>query len=177
MIESMKLTGPDGLHPRLALFYAQMEDVRRNLTKLADGLDQAALESRPVKGFMSAGILLSHIAEAEAWWIRVILQGKPDADNPRRLPKGWCAPFAEIEAGDPIAEGQPLEAYLALLEEVRAHTLSALAELKTEVLDRRFEYHGLDGKNYEFTAEWILHHLVEHEAHHRGQLALLKRML
>jgi len=28
-----------------------------------------------------------------------------------------------------------------------------------------------------YTIRWILHHLIDHEAHHRGQIAVMKRLL
>jgi uncharacterized damage-inducible protein DinB len=176
MPENIKLELSVDLHPRLALLLAQMDDVRRNLKKQADGVGREALESRPVAEFLTPGCLLAHIAEAEAWWVGVVLRNAGDPEKPQQLPSGWCKPFAENDDGEPIAEGQAPEAYIALLDAVRADTRSALARLSAEDLARDFDYRGRDGKDYVFSLEWVLHHLVEHEAHHRGQFALLKRL-
>ncbi len=174
--QRIELAIPDGLHPRLALLYAQLEDVRNNLKGYARDWTRKQLEQEPIEGFPSPGGVLVHIAEAEAWWVQVVLQEAGDPDDPQSLPAGWCKPFEE-EDNEPVARDQAPETYLFLLDRIRRQTHELLAQLGPDDFDRAFHYSGKDGKEYSFGLEWVLHHLVEHEAHHRGQFALMKRLL
>ena len=179
MAETQKvtLTLSDRLHPRVALLHAQLEAVRADLKALAGQLEPAALDQAPVPGFFSPAGLLGHIAEVESWWMQVVIEGQGDAGDPRRLSRGWCAPFAEEEGGEPVVGKRPLADYLALLDRVRAHSFEHLVTVGAQDLSRDYPYQSTSGPSYEFSLEWVLQHLVEHEAHHRGQLALMKRLL
>ena len=173
----IELSSPEGLYPRLALFYAQLEDVRNSLKNYANDWTREQLEQEPVPGFFSPAALLAHCAETEAWWIQMVIEGKCVMGGPQRLSRGWCKPFEEEEGGEPVAKGQPLKTYLFLLDRMRRHTCEVLKGMGAEDLDRSFPFTDQDGQDFSFSLEWVLHHLVEHEAHHRGQFALLKRLL
>jgi uncharacterized damage-inducible protein DinB len=161
----IELLTPGGIHPRLAVLFAQLEDVREEFKKMAVNMPMEKLDSAPVDGFMRAGQLLAHCAGAEEWWVKRLLQGD----------ESWIQdPETEEVMG---AGGKSLEEILAYMDEVRAHTRRALDAMGEDDLSREFPWDDEDGTRYLFSVEWVLHHLVEHEAHHRGQFALLKRMM
>jgi uncharacterized damage-inducible protein DinB len=174
--ERIALPETGELHPRIALLFSQMQDIQADLKKYAAGWSQEDLEREIVPGFMTPGRLLAHVAEAETWWVQVLLAGRGAGEDGHHSPPGWCAPFAEDADGDAVAEGQPLETYFELLDRVRRETHAVLKGMDAEDLSRDFPFTSREGKPYAFSLEWVLHHLCEHEAHHRGQLALMKRM-
>lgn len=174
--KELRLQLSEELHPRIALIFAQLEGVRADLKKLIDKLDAARLDEEPVDGFFSPAGLLAHIAETEAWWIQVVIQDTGDPAQPQRLRRGWCEPFNEEEGGEPVLGKHPLAEYLGLLDRMRAQTFEFLETQGAADLSRVFHYHARDETEFSFDLEWILQHLVEHEAHHRGQLVLLKRL-
>ncbi len=163
---------PD-LHPRLALLLAQMNEVRADLKTQAERWSDEDLDETLVPGFMSPGGLLLHIAEAEHWWLRVVLA---DQGEEGQLPAESLFPFHVDENGDAVAGERPLTEYLGVLDDTRAWTRDFLVGLTAEDLTRDFPFSSKEGESYVFSVEWVLYHLVEHEAHHRGQLALISRL-
>ncbi|MBC8425611.1 DUF664 domain-containing protein [bacterium] len=175
-MREIRLNPDPDLHPRLALLLAQMEDVRGDLKTQAERWEDEELDLAVVPGFLSPGELLLHIAEAEAWWLRIVLAGQGEGDPPR-LSAEALIPFLQDEEGEPEAGERPLVDYLAVLDDTRAWTRDHLAGLEAADLAKEFPFTDRKGQDYRFSMAWILHHLVEHEAHHRGQLALMRRLL
>lgn len=68
--------------------------------------------------------------------------------------------------------GVPLEAHLSRLSFVRQRFLERL--LGVTLADYRRPRSLPD---YDVTPEWVVHHLAQHEALHRGQTLTLKRAL
>ncbi len=161
--EHNALAAPGGMHPRLALFFAQLEDVRKYFKKKAEGMTVEELDREPVEGVMSPGKLLAHSAGAEDWWIQGLVVGNEEGIDEKEEAMG--------------AGGKSVDELFEYMDGVRDRTRKALEGLGEADLSREFVYENEEGKRWTFTLEWILHHLVEHEAHHRGQFALLKRML
>ncbi len=163
---------PD-LHPRLALLLAQMDELRADLKTYAERWSDEDLDVTLVPGFLNPGALLLHIAEAEHWWLRVVLADQGEAGQ---LPPESLFPFHVDEKGDAVAGERPLTEYLSVLDDTRVWTRDFLAGLSAEDLTRDFPFTSQEGESFIFSVEWVLYHLVEHEAHHRGQLALMYRL-
>jgi uncharacterized damage-inducible protein DinB len=52
----------------------------------------------------------------------------------------------------------------------------ALSALKDAELDRVYRMER-GGEVFEANLRWVLHHLADHEAQHKGQISMLKRLL
>jgi uncharacterized damage-inducible protein DinB len=65
--------------------------------------------------------------------------------------------------------GMPLADHLRRLDVVRQHVLAEFRDMPP-VEFRRPRHRP----TYRVTPEWVLHHLVQHEAEHRGQIELLR---
>ena len=70
----------------------------------------------------------------------------------------------------PVA-GESLEQHTERLQEARRNLLAAVHGLSVEEFrrDRRLN-------DYVTTPEWILYHLLEHEAHHAGEIRTLRQL-
>lgn len=161
----------EGFAPRIGLYVAQLEDVRRSTLRYVEGLDAAQLSWHPSPEVESIGTLLLHIAAVELSWIQEDIRRAP-------MPDEWIIGFP-IRFGLPQIQGKSLPYFVEKLDEVRNTTRSVLATLNDDDLARAVT--PLDDAGNpdasEYTIEWILYHLIEHEAHHRGQIAQLKRLL
>jgi uncharacterized damage-inducible protein DinB len=112
--------------------------------------------------------LLYHIAYVEADWLYSDVLEKPipeeltqqlsykDRDNVGRL----------IHVG-----AEELESSLIRMEKVRAKLNLTFAKMTLEEF-RRLRHL----EKHDVSPEWVLHHLLQHEAEHRGQINLLKRL-
>lgn len=162
----------EGFTPRIGRYLAQMDDVSARVRRYVDGLTSAQLDWHPNDKCESIGTLLLHNAAAERSWI-----GEDILRNPMSEEE-WKYAFP-IRLNIPQISGMSLEYYLTIMNRTREESKAALRELTDDDLSREIvpldAGEGNDSKK--FTIEWILYHLVEHEAHHKGQIALMKRLL
>ena len=167
------IAGRKEFTPRIGRLIWQMDDVRRQVLRAVEGLSAAQLSWHPDPRCESIGTLLLHIAAVERSWIGEDIMRRP------MEPEEWNAAFA-IRLNQPQIEGQPLEYFLAVLKREREQCYTDLCGFTDADLDRAITpLDPGDPANAEnqFTMEWILYHVMEHEAHHKGQIALMKRLL
>jgi len=162
-----RLIAPPGGYPAAAAGWVWMiEDTRRRTKQSLDGLNDREVNWRPPQGGNSIGSLLYHLAAIEMSYIYEDILGS-----------GWAPELDELlpydvrdEAGLLTAvKDESLTAHLARLDATRALSLRALAGLSGEELRRR----RVVGE-YAITPEWALHHLMQHEAEHRGQIGEIR---
>jgi len=160
------------LPPRVALVWGMMEAIREQTLKFVSGLSEKELSTRAAPGAHTIGTLLTHIAETELSWIKDVVLQKP-------MTKEEKEEFRSDLYGkpdDPQAPAVPLEFFLENLERVRGLTKETVSRLKDADLETIRVEEGKE-KRYEDSIGWILYHLVEHEAGHQGQIAMLKRLI
>ena len=141
-----------GNHGQLDDWIAGLKAAREELETLLTDLPAAAIAWQPLSTAQSIGSLLLHIAGSEAFWLGDVTEKKElltETAPPR--PVGW---------------------YLDLISTVRANTLRALTRFPS--LDHVCERQKENGELERCTLRWVLWHLLEQEAHHRGQIELLK---
>jgi Protein of unknown function (DUF664). len=114
------------------------------------------------------GDLLYHIAYIEADWLFTdVLEGSVPADLRQQLSYDDRDNHGKLVH---IGE-EELESSLSRLSTVRAKLNETYA--KMNMADFRRLRHS---EKYDVSPEWVLHHLLQHEAEHRGQINLLKRL-
>jgi len=112
--------------------------------------------------------LLYHIALVEADWLFVDVLGKTIPPDLSR----YLSYEDRDASGRLIHIGtEELEASLVRLERVRAALNGVFASMDLAEFRRLRK-----SESREVSAEWVLHHLLQHEAEHRGQINLLKRL-
>jgi uncharacterized damage-inducible protein DinB len=165
------IDSPDGFSPRVGIYLAQLEDVRRRTKRYVEGLSAEQLSWCPSDKVESVGTLLIHIAAVEFSWIQEDIMRRPMGEE-------WMIAFP-IRFDLPQISGKSLEYFLEKLDTVRTQTRNVLASLGDEDLSRTITPldEESDGEATQYTIEWILYHLIEHEAHHKGQIAVMKRLL
>ena len=157
----------------------QLDDQSRRLTEATRGLGADTLGWQPKPGMNTIGMLLAHIAVAEAHLTEVGLEGKPDSD---------VSSVIGIDVDDdglPLPpDGRPPEALRGkelpffddLLARARKNTKRVAHQLSDQDLLRRVTRKRPDGSTRIFNVDWILYHLLEHEAGHFGQILMLVHM-
>lgn len=117
---------------------------------------------RPEEGMMSFAGTLRHVVAVEEAYVAGLFRGEWNFDPP------------------PPGEGEPDRAsLLAALDESRARTLAAIEELAAEggAVDRLREKVEVPGIPVDWSLGAWLWLLVEHEVHHKAQLAVYLRLL
>ncbi len=130
-------------------------------------------------GMNTIGMLLAHIAVAEAHLTDVGLQGRPESDVPAVIG------IRMEDDGLPMpADGLPptalrdkdLAFFDDLLARARANTRGVASQLTDQDLTRQITRRRPDGTTRIFNVDWVLYHVLEHEAAHFGQILLLKHL-
>ena len=156
-----------GCDPDIGRWLWALEDARRRTQRSLAGLSQVIIDWSDPQGSNSIGTLLYHLAAIEIDWLHTDVLGG----------KSWPP---EVEALFPYA----VRDEKGLLFPVRGvglaehrHRLDAvqsifLAAFRGMALDEFRRVRHFD--DYDVTPEWVIHHLMQHEAEHRGQIGELR---
>jgi uncharacterized damage-inducible protein DinB len=139
------------------------EDTRQRTKRTLDGVDGTVLDWVAPKTGLSIGTLLYHIAAIEIDWLYTdVLEGKPFPNTLEHL----FSDDARDERGRlTLVMGETLEHHLQRLDAVRAHFLEVFRRISVDEFRRPRTF-----DDYVVTPEWVIHHLMQHEAEHRGQI-------
>ncbi len=160
---------PDGYAPGVGALLSMMEDCRRRTLEEVSRVAPDRVDAPTPWTGNTIGTLLYHVAAIELDWLYAdVLQ--------RDFPDGawdWFPHDVREEGGllTPVP-GEPLDRHLARLAWVRDLTRGELRALTDDDLSAT-RPNGDDT----VTVEWILHHLMQHEAEHRGQLGEIRTAL
>jgi len=155
-------------HPELGRWLWALEDTRaRTKAPLAE-LDQAALDGTGPGVENSIGSLLYHIALIESDYLYGNILGMEEYPAWVDKPEAFAIPDRDDDGKLSVVRGVSLEAHLARLDRVRSEFLRLVAPLTAEQLVT------LPRDNT--SPAWTLHHLIQHEAEHRGQIATIRTM-
>ncbi len=154
------------LCPRVAFLFSMMDRTRKRLLRNVEDLTDEEIDYSPdMESIETIGTLLLHIAAVEWSWIF------EDIDGEEMDYEKWKHAFALREEDLPQLTKQGLQFYIDRLTEVRSEVFVRLRNLDDSNLHTLVE-----AGNAEVSIEWILFHILEHEAMHIGQISILKRL-
>jgi len=174
-VDKKRIDLPDrgGMEPQVGLFYVMQQELRGRVKSAVAELTPTQLAWIPEKGGNSIGELLLHIAEAELFWIQFVCTGQ-------ELSAEQNTEYRTELFGDPDAPPmpeQPVAWFVDKLDDTRRITTAYYTTLTDLALAELKKFTDDEGRRYEFTVQWILYHLLEHEAGHRAQILSLRRLL
>lgn len=166
--EPLTLDTLSGCEPEIGRMLWLLEATRgRTKEKLAE-VDEAVVSWRAPDG-SSIGDILYHMALIEADWLytEVLEAAFYPPDVLSLFPQD-----VRDEAGHLTAvPATSLHDHWQRLDAVRALVLAAFRAMTLA------DFHRLrQMPNYQVTPAWVLHHLIQHEAEHRGQLLMIKTL-
>jgi uncharacterized damage-inducible protein DinB len=112
--------------------------------------------------------LLYHIAYVEADWLFIDIL---ETSIPAELTQDLTYQDRDSHGRLVHIGEEELDASLMRLQKVRTKLNDTYAGMDMGEF-RRLRH----SKKYDVSPEWVLHHLLQHEAEHRGQINLLKRL-
>ena len=151
---------------------AALEDGRADTLKELDGVTPEMIDWYPDAPLNSIGTLLYHIALIEAAWVLEEILERDD--EPAEL-AGWL-PWPDREGpGEGGArhlsriDGQSLDEHRGRLATVRGWILDQLRPMTND------DYHRVRSLDaYDVSPDWVVHHILQHEAEHRAHIAWLR---
>jgi uncharacterized damage-inducible protein DinB len=152
-----------GYAPEVGAALWQLEDARRRTLRLLRDLPAAYVDAET--GGNTVGTILYHVALIEADWLFAeILEEPIPAETMARLP----ADHRDQEGVLTFVRGQTLEQHLERLQAIRSLLLARLRTMTAADLHRPRQL-----PDYDVSPAWVLHHLAQHEAEHRGELGAM----
>ena len=166
------LTPHPGLSTGIGYYLSGMEEVRSQVVAAVKTIPDDQIGKPPFLGAHSIGGLVLHIGEAEWFWIQMVVSGHQLTEEDQT-----AAYWDILDDIERVArEGFTTEFCLQEAEKVRNQTRDLLFTYNDKDLERTINYER-NGKVTEHNLRWILHHLIDHEAQHKGQILMLKRLM
>jgi uncharacterized damage-inducible protein DinB len=152
--------------PQIGRALWRLEDTRERTMQRLAGLDPALIDWAAPESGNSIGSILYHIAAIEADYLYSDMLEQP---FPQEVIDQFPYEVREENGRLTPVRGNELTWYLTRLADVRQRLLDALSTIDQADYQRvrRLDYADI-------TPEWTLHHLMQHEAEHRGELASLR---
>ena len=160
-----------GLSREMGLLLSGMEEVREQVRQAVRSLSNEQIGRPLFLGAHPIGALVLHIGEAEWWWMQCIVAGHQLTDAIRK-----SAFWDVLEDPEGFgAHGYTAEFCLQEIDKIRNQTRDLLFSRSDADLESIHVIEKKDG-THQHSLRWILHHLIDHEAQHKGQILMLKRL-
>lgn len=168
-IKQNYITPLEGYDPYIGKLLWMMQDTRRRTLSTLEGLSDKIINWIPPRGSNSIGTLLYHLSAIEISWLYEDILGGEGFST--ELSEKMNYSVREDDGRLTPVTIEPLSAHINRLQFCRNIFLSKLSGMTAEEFLRRREV-----DDYETTPEWVIHHLMQHEAEHRGQIGEIRQM-
>lgn len=155
----------------IGFYLSGWEKIRAELREIVSDLTVEELSKRILPNAHQIGNLILHLGEAEAGWIHQIVAGKELDEEAKKF-----AHFYDTTETDFAGKGYSAKECVERIDKISRISREILAKFTDEDLERLFGYER-NGKRIEVSLRWVLIHLIDHEANHKGQISMLKRLL
>ena len=162
----------EGFSREIGFYLSAWEKTRAELREIAADLSNAELAQRLTPEAHQIGALILHLGESEAGWIHAIIAGKELNEEEKRFVH-WC----DTTETDFAAKGYDARDCIEKIDKISERSREILREFTDDDLERLFPYKRSSGERVEVSLRWVLHHLIDHEANHKGQISMTKRLL
>jgi DinB superfamily len=150
-------------HPEVARWLSAMVDARMRTLEHVEGLGEELIDRLPLGHDNTIGSLLYHIAAIEADWLFEDVLGP---ESGRHFPEElFPFPVRDGEGRLWPVRGLTLVQHLDRLAGVRTLMVQAL-----EAIDGEEFHRARQRPDYDVAPDWVVHHLLQHEAEHRAQI-------
>lgn len=167
MRELKVIAGLPGYDPEVGAALWRLEDSRRRTLEVL-GEMPADYVDRDVEG-NSIGTILYHLALIETDWLfEEVLEEPYPQDIQALLPMD----HRDKDGVLTLVRNETLEQHLSRLAVVRTLLLEKFRGMSAEEFNRPRELPA-----YSVSPAWVLHHLSQHEAEHRGEIGSIIAML
>ncbi len=157
--------------PEVGRWLAALEDGRRDTLRELETVTPEMVDWYPSAPLNSIGSLLYHIGLVEASWVSEEILGDPEAKELEPV-----LPWPDREGSGEGSrrhlsriDGQSLDQHRERLAAIRSYAISHLRPMANE------DFHRVRPlERYDVAPDWVLHHILQHEAEHRSHIALLR---
>jgi uncharacterized damage-inducible protein DinB len=152
--------------PEIGRWLWALQETRQRTMRVLGGLSPAMIDWLPGDNESSIGTVLYHMADIEADWLYVEVL---EQSIPPEIIALFPYPTRDEQGRLTQTPGFSLEQHLERLETVRSLLLDVYQQMALSEFRRVRSL-----THYDVTPEYVLHHLMQHEAEHRGQIGTLR---
>ena len=173
---SPNMLGPlPGYSPQIGAFVSQLTWMREmnGVLRATEKLTQPDLDYLFDKNANSIGALMLHLAATETYYQMNTFDGMKWDSWSAEIKKRWDPAMNLGDAGRATIKGHDRDYYVNILRQVREKTLAEFRKKDDAwflAADKGFPW----GPTNNF-CKWF--HVCEHEAHHTGQIAMMRKRL
>jgi uncharacterized damage-inducible protein DinB len=146
--------------PEIGYSLWTLEEARRRTLRYVEGISEQVLDHTPPGHRHNVATLLYHLAGSEMDWLYGDMSRSPPKVA-QRLPY----PRKTEDGSYTLVSGESLEVHLQRLQVTRSVFIHEISSMT--LADFRTTRPSDDGQ---VTPEWVVQHLAQHEAEHRGQI-------
>jgi uncharacterized damage-inducible protein DinB len=161
-----------GFSREIGFYLSSWGMIRAELREIVSDLSDEELARRISPGAHQIGGLILHIGEAESGWIHAIIAGKELDEEAKKF-----AHWYDTTETDFAEKGYGARDCIERIDKISEMSRAILTEFSDEDLEKLFAYERTSGERAEVSLRWVLHHLIDHEANHKGQISMLRRLL
>ena len=159
-----------GFSPDIAYYMAGFEYARSKTREMLADLTPAEIAKKIAPDIYSIGAITLHLCECEYYWFQSVVRERELSDEEMRFAHMFDAMENDVDRGFDAGY------LLGKLTSIYEMTYEYLKTLDDTFLDRYFVSRWGE-RNQEFSLREILQRMADHEANHRGQMAMIKRVI
>lgn len=160
-----------GVSREIGFYLSGMEETRAQLRDAVADLTSEELARKILPTAHQIGNLILHIGEAEASWIHSRIAERELSEAEKKFVH-WC----DTTETDFASKNYTAKDCIEKIDEISRMSREILARCGDDDLEKIFVVDRPDRK-LEISLRSILRHLADHEATHKGQILMLKRLL
>jgi uncharacterized damage-inducible protein DinB len=153
--------------PLVGSWLSAFQDVRQRTLDTLEGLKPELIDWCPPWRGNTVSALLYHLAAIEADWLFTDILEK--SKFPPQIDELFPSDVHDADGNLTSVPGTSLEAHIQRLADMREYFMVAMRAIN----DRDFRRARIFPE-YRVTPEWVIYHLMQHEAEHRGQIMDLR---
>jgi uncharacterized damage-inducible protein DinB len=146
---------------------------QNGVLRATEKLSQADLDYLFDKNANTIGALMLHLAATETYFQMNTFDGTPWGSWSAEIKKKWSPAMSLGDAGRASIKGHDRDYYVNILREVREKTLAEFRKKNDAwffAADKSWPWGPTNN-----LCKWF--HVCEHEAHHTGQIAMMRKRL
>lgn len=160
--EAQTIKSEKGYSTQIGNMVSMLDDLKSRITRRTANLNQEETDFLLDKNANRIGALIYHLAATEKYYQLYTFENRGFNKDEQK----WATALSLGENARGLLKDKPIDYYLDIWSEVRKETLRLL---KTKD-DKWFE---AKVKGSSMNNHWAWYHVMEHQANHMGQIALI----
>ncbi|MBT8304866.1 MAG: DUF664 domain-containing protein [Bacteroidia bacterium] len=165
LFSQSEIKPPKGYSHDIGNMISMLDNLKQRVERNVYNLDQEGTDFLLDDNANSPGAIIYHLAATEAYYQAYTFEGRGyNAEEKKK----WDTALNLGEKARQEFKGKPISYYLEIYDEVRK---------KTKQLLKTKDDEWFAEKNGNMTNHWAWFHVMEHQANHMGQLAMITKRI